>query len=275
LSTSRNIRLDLKTIMPARRLLLLSFLTLCFLLLTWISGLSSSPYNHPLHQDTAQLPSPSPTYDPLAIPTLPANPTQFDIGKNLYYYHCMPCHGDTGQGLTDAWRMVWEEDHRNCWGRGCHGGRPNDEGFPIPTIIPAIIAPTDLLIKYPDLQSLVSYLHDTHPPQRPGKLNDDEYQALAIFMWVSNSKPLPASTSTGQPSPASTETPPYPSLASTHQASPTASPLPAGRSTTLPSQNPAAHILDARLLGLAAVVFLIPIILIIFIMNKSHRHDRL
>ena len=103
----------------------------------------------------------------------------------------MPCHGDVGQGLTDAFRMIWEEDHRNCWERGCHGGRPKDEGFPVPTLIPAIISPDDLLVKYPDLESLVTYLHDTHPPQRPGKLENDEYRALAIFLWVSNNKPLP------------------------------------------------------------------------------------
>ena len=42
--------------------------------------------------------SPTPTPDPLAIPLLPESPTQVDIGRNLYYYHCMPCHGDQGQG---------------------------------------------------------------------------------------------------------------------------------------------------------------------------------
>ena len=196
-----------------------------------------------LHQSSTQPPTPSPTYDPLAIPTLPANPTQFDIGKSLYYYHCMPCHGDVGQGLTDAWRMVWEEDHRNCWDRGCHAGRPKDEGFPIPTIVPAIISQDDLLGNYPDLESLAAYLHDTHPPQKPGKLKDDEYRALAIFLWVSNNRPLPAGGDASpavKPSPAPTDTPPHPSPTSTHQPTPTAAPLLVVVSPSLPADTPAA-----------------------------------
>jgi cytochrome c len=64
---------------------------------------------------------PSPTVDRLAIPVLPDHPTQVEIGKNVYYYHCMPCHGDKGQRLTSEWRSQWVDDHQNCWGRGCHG----------------------------------------------------------------------------------------------------------------------------------------------------------
>ena len=50
-----------------------------------------------------------PVDDRLAEPVLPESPTQVDIGRNLYYFHCMPCHGaeargDTGIGpnLTDS-----------------------------------------------------------------------------------------------------------------------------------------------------------------------------
>jgi hypothetical protein len=256
----------------SRQFLYLFLFTLLFSLLTWLNGLAASSTG-PLHQDTAQLPIPSPTYDPLAIPTLPANPTQFDLGKSLYYYHCMPCHGDVGQGLTDAFRMVWEEDHRNCWERGCHGGRPQDEGFPVPTIIPAIISPDNLLAKYPDLASLVSYLHDTHPPQRPGKLEDAEYHSLAIFLWVSNNRQLPAgsdSTLAAQPSLISTDTPPVPSPTSTWQATPSATPVPTGLLPTLPPPNPAARILDDRLLSLAVAASLGLLILILIIMKRSH-----
>lgn len=191
--------------MHPRRILLLSFFTLIFPFLAWLNSQAAFSHNRPFLQQLSQSPSPSPTYDPLAVPTLPQNPTEFDRPKNLYYYHCMPCHGDVGQGLIDSWRMVWEEDHRNCWGRGCHGGRIKDEGFPIPTVVPAIIGPTGLLAKYPDLTSLVNYLYETHPPQKPGKLKDDEYLALAVFLWVSNNRPLPVgniSSPTRQASPA-------------------------------------------------------------------------
>jgi hypothetical protein len=257
-----------------RRFLYLSLFTLILSTSTWLSGLAASTYKHPVNQDTAQPPTPSPTYDPLAIPALPVHPTQFDLGKNLYYYHCMPCHGDIGQGLTDAWRMVWEEDHRNCWGRGCHAGRLKDEGFPIPTVIPAIIAPTNLLAKYPTLQSLVSYLHETHPPQKPGKLKDDEYLALAIFLWLSNNRPLPAegeSSPTDQPSHTSTATPSNSPTALLQQLIPSPSPLSVLDSL---SQTKSAPVYNARLLTLAAGVFLVFLIIFLIFMKRSHHITR-
>ena len=78
-------------------------------------------------------PAITPTVDRLAIPVLPEHPTQVELGSSLYYYHCMPCHGDRGQGLTDEWREVWEEDHQDCWAKGCHSFRDQDEVFTIPT----------------------------------------------------------------------------------------------------------------------------------------------
>jgi hypothetical protein len=256
-----------------RQLLYWLVFTLLLALSTWLSGLAASIYyTHPLHQVPFQAPNPSPTYDALAIPTLPANPTQFDLGKNLYYYHCMPCHGDLGQGLIDSWRMVWEEDHRNCWGRGCHAGRLKDEGFPIPTVVPAVIGPTGLLDQYPDLDALVSYLHDTHPPQKPGKLKDNEYQSLAIFLWVSNNRPLPAervSSATVQLSPTPTNTSPPPPPSSTRPASLTASQLPASASPALLPHTPAAPSLNARLMAFAIAAILGLLILILKIIKRS------
>lgn len=147
---------------------------------------------------------PEPTVDPLAIPTLPANPTQIELGQHIYYYNCMPCHGDHGQGLTDEWRQVWEEDHQNCWARGCHGGRSRDEGFPIPTTIPAVMLDSDALQGFNQPDTLYTYLRLTHPPQEPGRLADDDYQALVAYLWSANYKdnPQPA------PTPAAASTPP-------------------------------------------------------------------
>ena len=153
--------------------------------------------------------TPTPTYDPLAIPTLPENPTQEEIGEHVYYYNCMPCHGDQGQGLTEAWRQVWEEDHRDCWGRGCHGGRRGDEGFPIPTVVPAVMEAGDALPAYTSPQQLFDYLEATHPPQEPGRLSDDDTWALVAFLWSGNSKPTPSPTPSPMPAtPAYPRTPP-------------------------------------------------------------------
>jgi hypothetical protein len=142
---------------------------------------------------------PTPTYDPLATPVLPEDPSQAELGGYLYYFHCMPCHGDLGQGLTDEFRAVWEEDHQNCWARGCHTGRPQDEGFPIPTIVPPVISESDALEKFAGFESLKQYLHDTHPPQYPGKLGGDEYQALTAYLWEQNNKPALTATPRNTP----------------------------------------------------------------------------
>ncbi len=151
-------------------------------------------------------PSPTPTYDPLATPALPPNPSNIELGEYHYYYHCMPCHGDVGQGLTDAFRQVWEEDHQNCWGRGCHGGRPKDEGFPIPTFVPMVISKNDALRSFQTYDQLLSYLVQTHPPQYPGKLEDREYQSMTAFLWASNNKPTASSTASPSNTPRATAT---------------------------------------------------------------------
>jgi mono/diheme cytochrome c family protein len=163
------------------------------LLLVSIAGLAS--FSRPV---LAQVPTPTPHYDPLGEPPLPSNPTQLETGRHLYWRHCMPCHGDAGQGLTPEFLALWEE-HQNCWERGCHSGKLNDEGFPIPTDIPALTG-TDLPVRYtPD--SLFVFLRATHPPQDPGLLSDDDYRALVAFLYHLNNLPLPAGVATDSPAP--------------------------------------------------------------------------
>ena len=134
----------------------------------------------------AQDPVPTPTYDPLTQPELPPNPTEFEMGRYLFWRHCMPCHGDVGQGLTDEFRILWE-DHQNCWDHGCHGGKRGDEGFPIPTVIPAIVT-NDKLIRFGSEEELYKYLKTTHPPQDPGFLKDEEYHSLAAYVFRLNNR---------------------------------------------------------------------------------------
>lgn len=155
--------------------------------------------------------TPTPTYDPLVEPPLPEHPTELELGKNLYWHWCMPCHGDVGQGLTDEFRGVWEPDHQNCWARGCHTGRKEDLGFPIPTVVPAIVR-DDKLAQFPSLQALTDFLQATHPPQRPGILEADEYHAIAAYVFTMNERPLeelqPTATPTLLPTPTSSLIPP-------------------------------------------------------------------
>jgi hypothetical protein len=130
--------------------------------------------------------SPSATPDRLAEPVLSENPSEYELGDHLFWLHCMACHGDQGQGLTDEFRQLWPEDHQNCWGRGCHGGRMEDEGFPIPSTIPAIIFPSENLSRFSTLEDLIDYLRSTHPPQNPGYLLDEEYKAIATYVLAEN-----------------------------------------------------------------------------------------
>ncbi len=134
--------------------------------------------------------TPTPTYDPLVEPPLPPAPTQLELGRNLYWHWCMPCHGDRGQGLTDEFRMIWEPDHQDCWAGGCHGGRPRDEGFPIPTVVPALTR-EDRLGRFASLGELEGYLTETHPPQSPGILKPEEYEAISAWLFEMNEREEP------------------------------------------------------------------------------------
>jgi len=153
---------------------------------------------------TVAVPTPQmPVEDRLAEPILPESPTQVDIGRNLYYFHCMPCHGDRGQGLTDEFREIWVEDHQNCWGRGCHTGNSELAAFTIPRFIPAVIGSPQALGAFETAEDLFVFLRTTQPPQRPGALADSEYWALTSFLLHENGRPLsdggssPAVSSTG------------------------------------------------------------------------------
>lgn len=179
-----------------RILSLISGLLMAMALSFWMGAGPWSVTGSGLPVAFAQGAEPTPTADPLAIPELPENPTQIDIGRHSYYYNCMPCHGDQGQGLTDAWRATWVDDHQDCWARGCHAGRTEEGGFPIPTVVPAVVGSGNVLSRFPSAGALHDYLDDTHPPQRPGALTEEEYWALAAYLLAENQR-LPPGTELG------------------------------------------------------------------------------
>jgi cytochrome c len=162
---------------------------------------------HPFPTTIAQqdVVSATPTYDPLVEPPLPENPTEYELGRNLYWHWCMTCHGDKGQGLTDEFRSIWDKDHQNCWGRGCHAGHNNDMGFPIPTVVPALVSDSHLA-QFASVQALSDFLKATHPPQSPGILKDEEYRAIAIFVFTMNGRSLVTIPVTDTPTPLPTST---------------------------------------------------------------------
>jgi mono/diheme cytochrome c family protein len=132
--------------------------------------------------DEAQPPSAAtPTIDRLAAPSTVIPPSQADDGAQLFWLWCQPCHGDQGQGLTDEWRAQYPEEDQNCWSRGCHGKSPYEEGFTLPTAVPAVIG-EDSLFRYATLGQVFHYTRATMPFEYPGVLSDEEYLAVTAFL---------------------------------------------------------------------------------------------
>ena len=136
----------------------------------------------------AQQPTPVSTLSPferLAEPTLPAEPSQADHGAQDYWLYCPPCHGDRGQGLTDEFRETYPPDEVNCWQSGCHGKRPYEFGFTLPTQIPAVIE-HDALAKFTDAAQLNAYIRATMPFWNPGSLTEEESWSVTAFILREN-----------------------------------------------------------------------------------------
>ena len=142
------------------------------------------------------VPGATPTIDRLlAPPTVPA-PDQADEGAQLYWLHCQPCHGDQGQGLTDEWRMQYPPEEQYCWESGCHGPRPYDQEFALPTSVPAVIGPavdrimgtegTQVLQKFQTLDGVYRYVSVAMPLFFPGELTEEEYLAILAFIAREN-----------------------------------------------------------------------------------------
>ena len=132
--------------------------------------------------------APTPTVDRLAAPPTVASPNQADDGAQLYWQHCQPCHGDRGQGLTDEWRAQYPPEDQNCWDSGCHGKRPYENGFKLPTAVPALVGP-GTLTRYPTAAQLSAFISHAMPYQAPGSLAPDEYWAITAFLLRAHGLP--------------------------------------------------------------------------------------
>ncbi|MCA9928568.1 MAG: c-type cytochrome [Anaerolineales bacterium] len=130
---------------------------------------------------TAQEADPTPTIDRLAAPPTVPSPTLADEGAQLFWLNCQPCHGDQGQGLTDEWRAQYPMEDQYCWNSGCHGKIPYEEGFTLPTTVPAVIG-DGALAKFETLAQLHQYIRVRMPFEYPGVLPEEEYLAITAFL---------------------------------------------------------------------------------------------
>jgi cytochrome c len=121
----------------------------------------------------------------LAKPTLPAEPSQADQGAQDYWLYCLPCHGERGQGLTEEFRQTYPPEEVNCWQSGCHGKRPYEFGFTLPTKVPAVIGQS-ALAKFSDAAQLNSYIRAAMPFWKPGSLTADEAWRVTAFILREN-----------------------------------------------------------------------------------------
>lgn len=131
------------------------------------------------------VPGATPTIDRLAAPPTVASPTQADEGAQLYWLHCQPCHGDQGQGLTDEWRAQYPPEDQNCWESGCHGSRPYDPAFQLPTRVPAVIG-DHALARFPTFDGVYRYVSVAMPYFFPGDLTQEEYLAILAHLAREN-----------------------------------------------------------------------------------------
>lgn len=125
--------------------------------------------------------APTPTVDRLAAPPTVTNPTQADLGAQLFWQHCQPCHGDQAQGLTDDWRAQYPLDHQDCWKSRCHGDQPYPNGFTLPHTVPALLGP-GTLNRFATAAELFAFVSHAMPFQAPGTLKPEEYWAITAFL---------------------------------------------------------------------------------------------
>lgn len=133
----------------------------------------------------AELLQPTPTIDRLAAPPMPEHPTQADLGAHVYYQVCMACHGDKGQGLTDEWREIWEED-ANCWQSECHGNDHPPQGFSFPTTCCRAVIGPNILLNYQNAQELFTYINTKMPWWNPGYLKTEEFWQVTAYLMRAN-----------------------------------------------------------------------------------------
>lgn len=168
-----------------RRLLPLPFIILALGVLLFASSEAAAS---PSLQGTPTPPA-TPTFDVARLdrPETSDPPTQLDRGALYYWGVCMACHGDYGQGLTDAWRDSYGEEDRNCWQSNCHGPDHPEWGFYIPktNLAPPIAGP-GALARYTNAFELHTYILETMPWWKPGSMTTEEAWAVTTYILKLN-----------------------------------------------------------------------------------------
>ena len=124
-------------------------------------------------------------FERLLEPTLPPEPSQADLGAQDYWLYCLPCHGERGQGLTQEFRETYPPEEADCWQSGCHGRTPYENGFILPTKVPAVVEHS-ALAKFSDAAQLNAYIRAAMPFWKPGSLTEEESWRVTAFLLREN-----------------------------------------------------------------------------------------
>jgi|GEM_PF-773646 len=121
-------------------------------------------------------------------PREPGLTAQLARGQATYAFSCTTCHGATGSGFAEA-RSAFPDDHYHC--TRCHvPGNPAvmtqaqiDQTQSVFSLgdAPPLNDP-DALARYGNGLGLYSYVRATMPRWDPGRLSDDAYLDVTVFV---------------------------------------------------------------------------------------------
>lgn len=137
---------------------------------------AQAPTETPQAMTTSSFMTPPPTVYP---------PMQADQGAQVYYYSCMTCHGDRGQGLTQEWRDRIGAPDSNCWSSHCHASNRTGSNFSFPKNVPALVGP-GILAGFTNAKNLHDFIRARMPYQAPGSLSSDQYWQLTAYLVRAN-----------------------------------------------------------------------------------------
>ncbi len=123
----------------------------------------------------------------LAPPPTVVPATQADQGAQVYYYVCMTCHGDRGQGLTADFLNRLGPPDNNCWSSKCHAPNHVEGSFVFPKNVPAVVGP-GVLSSFKTAKGLHDFIQQKMPFQAPGSLTEAQYWQLTAFLMRANGR---------------------------------------------------------------------------------------
>ena len=123
----------------------------------------------------------------LQKPVTPENLLITDSGAVIYWSHCMACHGDKGQGLTDEWRSAGFGADMDCWTSQCHASEQAALKYKFPRQVPPLVG-TNALLRYVTTRDLNQHIQTAMPWWDPDSLARKDAWALTAYLLRENGR---------------------------------------------------------------------------------------